>query len=123
MSGYQGYLTARAAEKEATKQMLSSQKQAAKVKASANGKSKPAKPQKSKRSKNEQRKFERQLETMEKMVGRMELQFEKVSAELQTASETGNFEKIRAATENYKSAENDLNISLEAWEKLAAEVE
>ena len=121
--GYQGYLTARAAEKEATKQMLSSQKQAAKVKASANGKSKPAKPQKSKRSKNEQRKFERQLETMEKMVGRMELQFEKVSAELQTASETGNFEKIRAATENYKSAENDLNISLEAWEKLAAEVE
>ncbi|MGB1249830.1 MAG: ribosomal protection-like ABC-F family protein [Candidatus Promineifilaceae bacterium] len=117
---YQEYLAVRAREKDTAKQAASAAHAAQKKVAADNRAKEKAKTAvKSKRSKNEQRKFERQLVALEKMVERMESEFERVSADLQTASETGDFDKIRVATENYKSAEQDLAVSLEAWETLA----
>lgn len=71
-------------------------------------------------SKNEQRKLEEKIVAVEAAIEQAETDIEAITAELETVSASGNFDKIQAVSQQYEEAQANLEQLMIEWESLAA---
>ncbi|MEM7799375.1 MAG: ABC-F family ATP-binding cassette domain-containing protein [Chloroflexota bacterium] len=111
---YQTYLAVREAEKvaQAEAKAEARETQPQRSQPSENG-------EKPKRSKNEQRRLERALETVEHSIEEAETHLATVTDALQAASEAQDFDKIQQVTVEYETAQKHLDELMDEWEKLS----
>lgn len=78
-----------------------------------------AKPEKTGLSKNEQRKLDEKIAAVEAQIEVAEMRLETVTAELETASAAGDYEKIQAVTQDYEATQSTIEQLMIEWESLA----
>ena len=72
-------------------------------------------------SKNEQRKRETALATLEKQVHDLETRLHAISADIQAATQAQSFDKIQTLSLEYAATEQELTQRMMEWETLAHE--
>ena len=115
---YQNFLAVRASAAqdaaEAARDAAAKAAEAAQKQAGANG-------QESSLSKNEQRRMAEALRKLEKDIEAKDAQLQRITADLQQATEGQSFDKIQSLSQAYAAAETELAALMDKWEHLAHE--
>ncbi|MFK7803152.1 MAG: ribosomal protection-like ABC-F family protein [Anaerolineae bacterium] len=77
------------------------------------------KAEKSGLSKNEQRKLDEKIASIESAIEEAEAELETITSKLETVSATGDYEKIQAVTHDYEATQTTLEKLMIEWESLA----